>query len=220
MFIGHYAAAFAAKRASPQTSLGTLFLASQFTDLLWPVLLVVGWEHLRIDPGNTAFSPIDFTDYPYSHSLAAVLFWSVLTAGIFYALRRSRRGALVVGLLVASHWLLDLVVHGPDLPLGLGGETRVGLGLWNSVAGTLIVETGLFLAGIAIYLATTRPKDRIGIYGFWGLLVVLFGIYLANLVGPPPPDPAAIAVAGNASWLFVLWGYWIDRHRESRSPSP
>jgi len=219
MFIGHYAVAFAAKKASPRISLGTLILASQFVDLLWPVLVLLGWEHLRIEPGITAVSPIEFTDYPISHSLVAVLFWALLLAGLFYLVRRTPRGAVVVGMLVLSHWVLDLLVHEPDLPLSPGTETRLGLGLWNSVAGTLVVEVGLFLLGIVLYLTATKTKDRIGVYGFWGLVVVLLGIYTANLLGPPPPDPGAIVIAGNASWLFVLWAYWIDRHREARPGS-
>jgi hypothetical protein len=119
----------------------------------------------------------------------------------------------VLGLVVFSHWILDLITHRPDLPLGLGGSAYFGLGLWNSLPGTLVAEFGLFVAGIILYSRSTSAKDRIGSIGFWSLIAVLALIYVANIMGPPPPGASIIAVAGNASWLFVLWAYWIDKHR-------
>jgi membrane-bound metal-dependent hydrolase YbcI (DUF457 family) len=213
MFIGHYAVALAAKKASPRTSLGTLFLAAQLVDLLWPVFLLLGLEHVKIDPGNTAFTPLDFYDYPLTHSLAGAAAWSVLLGVLYRLIRKDARGSLVVGACVFSHWVLDFVTHRADLPLWFTGTARVGAGLWNSVPGTLLVEVGIFAAGIAVYLRTTRPRDRTGVFAFWSLVVVLLGIYSANLLGPPPPDPGMIAIAGNAAWLFVLWAYWVDKHR-------
>ena len=132
MFIGHYAVALGAKKISPTVSLGTLFPASQFIDLLWPIFLLLGLEHVRIDPGNTVFTPLDFYDYPISHSLLAVLGWSLGFGLLYYAVQRSGRNALILGALVLSHWVLDFISHRPDLPLIPGMETRVGLGLWNS----------------------------------------------------------------------------------------
>lgn len=214
MFLGHYAVALGAKRAAPNTSLGTLVMASQFIDLLWPVLLLAGVEHVRIEPGNTAVTPLDFYDYPVSHSLVGVLLWGLVVGGLYFALKRSWRNALVVGLAVVSHWLLDLIVHRPDLPLNFTGEARMGLGVWNSLPLTLVLELGLLAGGTFLYLGATKAKDRIGSYGLAGLLVVLVGIYMANLFGPPPPEVGMIGIAGNASWLFVLWAAWIDRHRE------
>jgi len=214
MFVGHYAAALAAKKVSPRTSLGTLFLAAQFVDLLWPLLLILGVEHVRIDPGNTAFTPLDFYDYPFSHSLVGALVWSALFGLLYYGFRRSARGAAVVALCVASHWVLDFLTHRPDLPLAFGEGMRFGAGLWNSIPATIAVETLLFIAGLALYLNATRHRDKTGLVGFWALAIVLYGIYIGNIVGPPPPDTGALAVVGNASWLFVLWAYWVDRHRE------
>jgi hypothetical protein len=213
MFIGHYAVALAAKKAAPRTSLGTLFLAAQFADLLWPMLLVLGLEHVRIDPGNTAVTPLDFYDYPITHSLAGAVLASLLLGILYRLIRRDRRGALVVGACVFSHWILDFLTHRPDLPLWFTGSTRVGAGLWNSVPWTLVVEVGMFAAGIALYIKTTRRKDRTGLYAFWSLIAVLFAVYCGNLFGPPPPDAKTIAIAGNATWLFVLWAYWADSHR-------
>jgi hypothetical protein len=147
MFIGHYAVALGAKRVSPKVSLGTLLLASQFIDLLWPIFLLLGLEHVRIDPGNTVFTPLDFYDYPISHSLLAVLGWAAGFGVVYYAVRRSGRNALILGALVLSHWVLDFISHRPDLPLIPGMETRVGLGLWNSFAASVMVETALFAVG-------------------------------------------------------------------------
>jgi membrane-bound metal-dependent hydrolase YbcI (DUF457 family) len=213
MFIGHYAVALAAKKAAPRTSLGTLFVAAQLVDLLWPALLLLGLEHVRIDPGNTAVTPLDFYDYPITHSLAGAVLWSLLLGVLYHVIRRDVRGSLVVGACVFSHWILDFVTHRPDLPLWFTGTMRVGAGLWNSVAGTFVVEAGMFVAGVVMYLNTTRSRDRTGMYAFWSLIVMLFAIYCGNLLGPPPPDAGTIAVAGNAAWLFVLWAYWADSHR-------
>ena len=213
MFIGHYAVALAAKKVAPKTSLGTLFLAAEFVDLLWPLLLLLGLEHVRIDPGNTAFTPLDFYDYPISHSLIGACVWSLVVGLVYFSVRKDKRSSLVVGLCVLSHWLLDFVTHRPDLPLGYGGPV-VGLGLWNSVAGTTIVEGILFVAGLTIYVKATQKKDRIGVYGFWSMIVMLTLMYAGNSAGTPPPNTQIIAIAGNASWLFVLWAYWADKHRE------
>jgi hypothetical protein len=215
MFIGHYGVALAAKKAAPRTSLGTLFIGAQFIDLLWPLLVLAGLEHVRIAPGSTVVTPLDFYDYPYSHSLLGVLFWGVLLASVYFALKRNMRASVVLGFCVVSHWILDLLTHRPDLPLGIGGETRWGLGLWNSLAGTLIVETLLFAGGVIVYLKTTRAKNGVGKIAFWALVGVLFAIYLANLFGPPPPSVSTIAVAGNVSWLIVFWAYWVDHNREA-----
>jgi membrane-bound metal-dependent hydrolase YbcI (DUF457 family) len=204
----------AAKRVAPRTSLGTLFLSAQFADLLWPTLLLAGVERVRIAPGATRVTPLDFVSYPVTHSLLMDLVWGSLFAAVYWAVRRYPVGAVTVGLAGLSHWFLDLLVHRPDLPLYPGGP-RVGLGLWNSLPGTVVVEGSIFVAGIALYLRTTKPRDRIGRYAFWALVVFLALIYIANLFGPPPPSVKAIAWAGEAMWLLVAWGYWVDRHRQT-----
>src|SRR5205085_9114536 len=133
MFIGHFGVGFGAKALAPKASLGSLFLAAQFIDLLWPTLLLVGLEQVRIAPGATRVTPLDFVNYPISHSLAAVIGWGVLFAALYRFLRRYPRAALVLGLAVASHWFPDLVVHRPDLTLYPGSMEFFGFGLWNSV---------------------------------------------------------------------------------------
>jgi hypothetical protein len=217
MFLGHYAIGLASKKAVPNLSLGTLFLAAQLVDLLWPFFLLLGLEHVRIDPGNTAITPLDFYDYPITHSLLGAALWSC-AFGLFYVvLKKNTRAAVVVGLVVFSHWILDLITHRPDLPLGTGGGMHFGLGLWNSIPGTLIAEFGLFAVGVLLYTQTTTAKDRVGSLGFWSLIEVLSLIYVGNVTGPSPPSASIIAVVGNAAWLFVLWAYWIDRHRTSKA---
>jgi membrane-bound metal-dependent hydrolase YbcI (DUF457 family) len=213
MFLGHFAIGFAAKRAAPLASLGTLFLAAQFIDLLWPLLVLAGIERVRIAPGITVVTPLDFEHYPWSHSLLMVLVWGVLFAAVYFLVRRDRRTSLVLGLAVVSHWVLDWLTHRPDLPLAPGAE-RVGLGLWNSLAGTLVVELGLFALGVFLYMRVTQARDRTGVWALWGLVAFLVAIYAGNLFGAPP-DAAAIAWVGQAQWLLILWGYWIDRHRIS-----
>lgn len=213
MFLGHFGVGFGAKRAAPGTSLGTLFLAAQLVDLLWPAFLLLGWERVSIRPGITVVTPLDFESYPFTHSLLAVVLWGVGFALVYGAIRKYPAGAIVGGLAVISHWILDLVVHRPDLPLAPGG-TRVGLGLWNSLSATLAVELVVFFGGLWIYLRATRARDRIGSFALAGLVGFLLLIYAGNLLGPPPPSVEAIAWAGQAQWLIVIWAFWIDRHRE------
>ncbi len=213
MFIGHFAVAFAAKKAAPKVSLGATIFASQFIDLLWPIFLLLGLEHVRIDPGNTAFTPLDFYDYPFSHSLLAVLAWSCGIGLIYFLIRRAAREAALVGACVLSHWVLDALTHRPDLPLFPGGKTLVGLGLWNHFTATVIVELAMFVGGIVLYMRATTARDRVGQYAFWALILFLGSIWLANIFSPPPPSETAIAVASLTLWLLVPWAYWIDRHR-------
>jgi membrane-bound metal-dependent hydrolase YbcI (DUF457 family) len=218
MFIGHFGVGFAAKPFAPQLSLGTCFLAAQFVDLLWPTLLLLGVERVAIAPGITRVTPLDFVHYPYSHSLVGVLGWGALFGAACWLLRRSPRAAIVLALAVISHWLLDLVVHRPDLPLYPGDPHPLGLGLWSSVAATVAVELPIFALGLWLYLRSTEAIDAIGRWALWGLVGLLVAIYAGNLSGPPPADVTALAWVGEAQWLLVAWAYWVDRHRRSVVP--
>jgi len=218
MFVGHYAVALAAKRAAPSVSLGTLFLAAQFADLLWPTLVLAGIEIVEIDPGRTAVTPLDFVSYPYSHSLVALSIWAALAAVAYRVARGLRPAALItVSALVLSHWPLDAVSHGPDVPLTIGGSTKVGLGLWSSIPATMAVEAILLVAGVLLYSRQTTPRDRVGSIGFYALVGFLAVASAANVLGPPPPSAAAVAWAAQGMWLIVAWGYWVERHRVPRS---
>jgi hypothetical protein len=215
MFVGHFALGFAAKRAAPRVSLAALFAAAQLPDLLWPVLVAAGIERVRIDPGNTAFTPLDFVSYPYSHSLVMLIFWSI---GLAVAYRlvsgRDGRDAAVLTALVLSHWVLDWLSHRADMPLTPGGRTY-GLGLWNSIPATLAVELAIFAAGVSIYARSTRARDRAGRWSLVGLVLVLLTVYALNLIGGPPPSVQMVWLAGIVGGALLLaWSWWTDHHRE------
>ena len=212
MFAGHLAAAFVGKRIEPNVSLGVLIAAAFGLDLVWPILLLTGAETVVVDPGNTAFTGFDFQSYPWSHSLAAVVLWSVV-AGWLAARLFNRRGAgWVTGLLVLSHWALDFLMHRPDLPLWPAGP-EVGLGLWNSIAGTIMVEGALLVGSIWIYLKMTRATDAVGRWALWALVALVVVMWLSFPLSPPLPNTTAIAMVTLALWVLVPWGQWIDRHR-------
>lgn len=213
MFIGHFGVGLGAKAAAPRVSLGTLFLAAQFLDLLWPTLLMLGIERVQILTAPVQGPPLAFVHYPISHSLLTTLVWAGLFAGIYFAARRYRTGAWVLGLLVLSHWLLDLLVHYPDLPLYPGSALHVGFALWSFPKAELLLELLIFVVGVVFYLRATRASDAIGKWTLWALLLFLVFIQIANSIGSPPPSVSALAWVGQAQWLLVIWGYWVDRHR-------
>ena len=212
MFVGHLAVALGVRRVEPRAPLAALIGAAFGLDLLWPLLLLTGVETVRIDPGNTAFTPLAFVHYPWSHSLSMAVIWGIAAGRIAAPILRSARAGLIVGLVVVSHWVLDYVTHRPDLPLWPGGPV-VGLGLWNSIPGTFIVEGALFLAAIEYYRRGTRERDAQGRWAFWSLIGLTTVIWVSGPWSPPPPHPTAIAMVGLAMWLFPVWGMWIDRHR-------
>jgi membrane-bound metal-dependent hydrolase YbcI (DUF457 family) len=215
MFLGHFGLALAAKRVAPQTSFGTALLATEFADCLWPLFLTLGLEQVRIAPGITKMTPLDFVAYPWSHSLLMDIVWAIAFAGLYYAVRRYRAGAWVVAAGVMSHWVLDWWSHRPDMPLTPWSTQKYGLGLWNSAVGTVAVELLIFAIGLAIYLSSTKARDRVGQFALWSFVVVMVIIWVGAVFGPPPPSVPAIKASGFGVWLAVAWAYWIDRHREA-----
>jgi len=212
MFIGHYGLALATKRAAPRVSLGTLIAAAQLADLIWPVLLLVGLERVSIVPNANPLLRLSFDSYPWTHSLLMAVVWGGLAGGGYAAIRGDRRGGVIVGLLVVSHWVLDWITHVPDLPLYPGGP-RVGLGLWRSMYGTMVVEAVIFVVGLAVYTRVTRPSDRTGRWALWGFVALLAVLFVANVYGPPPASVSGLAWGALAGWLIPLFGWWVDRHR-------
>ena len=206
MFIGHFAVGLAAKRLTPTVSLAVWFLAAQWLDTVWPVLILAGVEHVRIAPQANPFLRLVFIDYPISHSLAGAVAWGLLFAG-GWALLMGRRGAAPLLFLgVVSHWVLDVVAHTPDVPV-LPRGPYLGFGLWNSPAWTIAVETTMFAAGIAVYARTKRPRASL-----WALLAVVFALYLGSIFGPPPPNVTALGVTALAGIAVILpWAWWADR---------
>ena len=213
MLLGHFGVALAAKRAAPRASLGWLQFAAEFLDELWPILVLAGVETVRVVPGLMAANPLDFVSYPWSHSLAMVVVWSVLLGALYAGWRKYRRGGVVVGLLVLSHWVLDLPMHRPDLPLWPGASPKFGLGLWSSLPLSVLVELALFFGGVVLYERATRSVDRIGRWGFYAMVAVIGVIYLAGVRSPPPADARGVAIGALGLWLFVPWAWWVDRHR-------
>lgn len=211
MGIGHVAVGFAAKRAAPRANLGVLLLAAWFLDLWWGVFILLGVEQARITPGYTAAIPLELLHYPYSHSLVATVLWSTLFAAVTYALTKDRRVAGVVALAVASHWVLDVVSHPKDVPVGIGGPL-LGLGLWNSLPGSIAVESLMMVGGVLLYAsATGAPKRRALVITTIVFVLVGVGAYL----GPPPPSILPLAAFNLFATIpVVLLGRWLDRPSE------
>jgi hypothetical protein len=222
MFIGHFALGYAAKRWAPRLSLAVLFAAALFADLLWPVLVALGIEQVRIVPGITASTPLEFVSYPYSHSLLTLTIFGLLFGWIVTRVAPIAPAAPVapvplVLLLVVSHWVLDVITHIPDMPLYPGGP-KFGLGLWNSVAGTLAVETVLFVAGVWMYVRATDARDAVGRWAFVGVTGFLFAGFVVNANGTPPPSVTALWIMALMLGALTLWLAWLaDRHREPRT---
>jgi hypothetical protein len=213
MFLGHFAVGFAGKKFAPQTSLGALIAAALLPDMLWPVFLLLGWEEVRIDPGNTRFTPLGLVNLSWSHSLLMTFVWASGFAWLYCFVARYRRGAVVVWIAAMSHWVLDWISHRPDMPLYPGGP-GYGLGLWNSIAGTLVVELTLFGVGVWMYVGTTRSKDRIGRYGLISYVVVLLVIYVGDRFSALPASAGEIAWTGlTAEAIVIPWAWWFDGHR-------
>jgi membrane-bound metal-dependent hydrolase YbcI (DUF457 family) len=212
MFLGHFAVGFAAKRAAPRVSLGWLVAAPLLLDLLWPIFVLLGWERVSVVPGDTAFTPLRFDAYPITHSLLTAVGWAALFGAACWAVCRDRRGAVVVALGVLSHWVCDAIVHRPDLPLYPGGPL-VGLGVWNSVPATIVLEMTAFVTGAVIYTRTAGPWRGAARLAWGGLLVFLAASFLAAAFGPPPPSAAAVAATALAAWIFPVWAWWLDRGR-------
>lgn len=217
MFLGHYAVAFALKRAEPKLSLGTLFVSAQLLDLLWGSFVLLGWEHARIVPGYTAITPLEFVDYPISHSLLGALIWSMVASAAYYSwptrdTSRHWQASAIVGLAVFSHFPLDVLVHVPDLPLIGNESTKLGLGLWNHRTATIAVELLAFGAGLAIYLARRSHRHPVRTGRITAVALVLVVTYLASILGPPPPNMTTVAVSGVVFLVGIaaLAG-WADR---------
>jgi hypothetical protein len=216
MFIGHYALGLAAKRVEPRAPLALLLAAPQVLDLLWPIFILAGIERVEVVPGDTAFTPLRFVSYPWSHSLVTASALGVALGVVVRVRGASLRSAGVVAALVVSHWVLDAASHRPDMPLWPGDGPLIGLGLWQSVPATLLVEIAMYAAGTLLYARATTSKDRTGTWAYVGLVALLFLAYVANVLGPPPPSAKAVAASALALWLIPLWGVWIERHREAR----
>jgi membrane-bound metal-dependent hydrolase YbcI (DUF457 family) len=219
MFVGHYGPAFAAKAAKRSIPLWVLFLAVQLVDVAWAILVLLGVERLRVAPGITAANPLDFYYFPYTHSLAGAAVWAVAAGAVYYVARRrdGRAGALIVGAAVFSHWVLDWLVHGPDLPV-YDDTLKVGLGLWNHPIPALLLELGILFGGLLLYLRSTEPVSRAGRYGMAVFVAVLALLQAVSLLGPPPPSDKVPAVMGLVLYVaLVAIVYRLEKQRRPRA---
>ncbi|WP_207494115.1 hypothetical protein [Aridibaculum aurantiacum] len=217
MFLGHFAVAFAAKKMHPKTSLPVYFVAAQFLDLLWPSFLMMGVEHVHLATDPSAPIPLLFSHYPYSHSLAMVLGWAILFAALYKYFTKDSTGAALGGVLVISHWLLDLVVHLADLPLWPGDSMMLGLGLWQWPIVTLTIEILFFVIAVALYLTSTDAAKTKGKFRILSLITFLVIIHLLNIFGPAPTDTNAVAWDAQTQWLLILWAWWADKKRTNEN---
>jgi len=213
MLVGHFAASMVAKRIAPKISLGTAMLASMLPDFLWTIFLLAGIEHVELQAGRGAAHYFKAGDIAISHSLLMDAVWAALLAAAYYARRRYPHGAWVLLAAVLSHWLLDFVSN-RDMPLAPGMHWHAGLGLWESIPATLILEGGFWLLAIVLYARATHPKNRSGVYGFWIVVALLTERWHANIAGPPPPNLRTAAIGGFIFFsLIVAWAYWMNRVR-------
>ena len=218
MFIGHYAVGLIGKKFAPQASLGALIAAPILLDLLWPIFLLLGWEHVSIVPNSNPFLRLQFDSYPISHGLVAVIGWATLYASVYFGLTRYIFGTVAIWLGVISHWVLDWIVHQPDLQL-YARSRMFGLSLWNHRWLTIVIELTLFIIAIWTYQRQTRPKDKIGLYAFLAYVLFLLLAYAGAVFGPAPPSVKKLALITLLTWLMIPWAWWFDRHREDRSAS-
>jgi hypothetical protein len=217
VFLGHYGVALALKRVRPKVSLGTLFVAVQLADLLWGIFLLLGWEHARIVPGYTAVTPIEFLDYPISHSLVAAVAWGIAAAALYYSwptrdTTHHWQAAALVGVAVFSHYLLDVLVHVADLPILGNDSSKLGLGLWNNPVATMVLELVVLAIGLGIYALFRSHRHPLRLVRLTVLLFVLLGTYLGSLFGPLPSSMTGVAVSDIVFLLAVAWlAAWTDR---------
>lgn len=220
MFVGHLAAGLAAKRVAPSVNLGWFIAGVTALDLVWPILVIAGIEHVRIEPGATAFTPFVFESYPWSHSLVMSVVWGLVLVAVSRLARVPSSVSLLLVALVVSHWVLDFVTHAPDMPLWPGDSPRYGLALWNSIPGTIAVEGAMWIAAIALYLRTrTAQGERPG-WSFWSFVVVCTLMWISGPFTPPPPSASALGWFGLLGWIVVPWAAWADRSRGARTRSP
>jgi hypothetical protein len=222
MFVGHYGVSFACKGVEQRLPLWLLFLAVQFVDVLWSILILLGIEKVRIVPGITATNPFDLYYMPYTHSLVAAAAWSALVFlgyRMFVSQRSGGRDrpALFLALAIFSHWILDLLVHRPDLPL-YDNAHKVGLGLWNYPMPTFALEAAILFGGMWVYMRSTESPSLVGKYGMPIFGIVLLVVHWILFFGAPAPSPDATAVLLLVLYLgFAAVAAWLERKRQVRA---
>jgi len=211
MFVGHLSLALAAKRSTPLINLGWFIAGVCALDLVWPILVLTGVEHAHPAMGATAFTPLVFDSYPWSHSLLMACVWGVALAAIARWRTPMPVGWLLFALVV-SHWVLDVASHAPDMPLWPGASSpKLGLGLWNSIPATLIVEGSMWIAGIWLFLRAPGRWTAGAKVWFWSLVVISTAMWASGPWGPLPPSEKALGAFALIGWLLVPWAALADR---------
>ena len=212
MFVGHLAVALTGKSASRGTSLVWFMAAANLVDLIWPLFLLVGVERVRIDPGNTAFTPLAFEWYPWTHSLLMGIVWALALAALARAFGVALSAARLIAALVVSHWVLDFITHRPDLPLWPWPDGAYGLGLWQSIPGTFVVEGLMWIAGLAMFLRARTPRGLHGRLALWSFVLLTTFLWAISPFTPPPPSVQAVTLFSLfGGWSIVPWAWWIER---------
>ena len=220
MFIGHYAVSFALKKVDKNISLGMLFLAVQFVDILFFPFVLMGIENFNLIENHTESTHFELSFMPYSHSLTASFVWAF---GVYIAFKlflpkktvNKNKIAIVMAIAVLSHWFLDLIVHTPDLPLFGDCSTKLGLGLWNNAVATYLLEAILLVLGLVIYLKSTKATTFIGKYGMIIFVVFMLVVNANNIFGPPFGDNVITMSVSALVMYFVFAGvaFWLDGKR-------
>lgn len=217
MFVGHLAAGLIGKSIEPKISLGTWVLAVLLCDVILFPLLIVGIETIAVEPGEVA-NAVTGLNIAYSHSLLMTVVWALIFAVIYFLRKRYARGAALLFAGVLSHWLLDLISHRPDMPLAPGISTVFGLGLWNSIPATLMIEGGFWLLAIVLYVRAIRRKNWLGFYAFWLGAILITLLWLGNINEGMDPDPIKAGIGGMIVFsLMIGWAYWMNRVRADKA---
>jgi hypothetical protein len=224
MFVGHYGAALALKGVERDAPLGWLFIAVQFVDVLFFPFVLLGVERMRIVPHFTESTHFQLVYMPYTHSLLGSTLWAVGFGLVFAAthprLRRRARIGIVMSVAVISHWLFDLLVHTPDLPLITDSSTKLGFGLWRNAPLTYALETVFLVGGLYLYMRATVPGRPSGLarWGVPGLVVFLLLLNIYNVFGPPPAGFMQVFLFAMGSYLgLAALASWLDRKRAASS---
>jgi len=216
MFVGHYAASLALKKFETRASLGMLFLAVQLVDILFFPFVLLGIERINIIENYTASTHFQLEYMPYTHSLVGSLLWAIAAYALLrWVFIKNHAVALVIGLAVFSHWVLDLLVHTPDLPLLSDSSPKLGLGLWNNAIATYALEAALLLGALWVYLKSTSTSTAAGKYGMGIFVVFLLLVNIVNIFGPLQGDSKVELAASALAAYFVFAGiaFWLDRKR-------
>ena len=220
MFVGHLALALGAKRSAPKVNLAWFVAAATALDLVWPIFVIAGIEQVSIVPGATAFTPLVFDSYPWSHSLLMAGVWGVVLGAIAKWRHLGRVAIRIIFVLVLSHWALDFVSHNPDMPLWPSGSSasspKYGLGLWNSIPATYLVEGAMWLGAIVVYLSG-RPlrggKSKLAFWSFVGVTTVMWAV---GPYGPPPPSAVALGWVALIGWVTIPWAWAADKRAPAK----